>query len=371
MRKVSSKFDPHYWREVYMSERFPDEYWNDLAASGLFGTLIEKKWGGMEKSLLDLTLATQETAERYAGIASYLYLSGCLVSNIFAKNGSEEQKKEFIPRLAKGELKISIALTEEKSGLDSLSLETTAAKSGNGYVISGKKMLVNNVDRADYLIIFARTTQHQGEKKSFGISMFLVDPKDPMIRARKLEKLGMDFLGSFATEFKDLKVNSDRLIGEQDRGWQGIVNSFNMDRVATSASLIGTGKLALSQASEYAKQRMVFGRAIGSNQGIQFPMADAMVQLLAAEAVMLKAASLAVNGENFVNETNLALLASVNAASAATDAAMQAFGGHGYLKDYDVERYWRDVRLHKVHPISTELLLAAIAQKSLGLPKSY
>jgi len=325
----------------------------------------------MEKGIVDLVLATQETAERFAGIASYLYLSGCLISTIFQKNSSEEQKKEILPKLARGELEISIGLTEENSGFDSLSIESTAIEQGNKFVLNGSKTFVNNVDRADYLIIFARTSPSTETKKSQGISMFFVDPKDRAIKSTKLDRLGYDFIGNFAMEFKDLVVSQDSLIGERDEGWHGIIESFNKDRVATSASLVGTGKLALYQASEYANKRNIFNKPIGSNQGIQFPMAHAMSELLCAEAMTLKAASLADSGENFVNEANYALYESVKAASDATESALQAFGGHGYVRDYDVERYWRDVRAHKVHPISTELLLASIAQKSLDLPKSY
>ena len=373
IHKVSAKFDPPYWREIYSKKSFPEEYWNAIASSGLFGILIEKKYGGTEKGLVDLSLATAETAEFYAGIASYLYLSGSLVSKIFTKNSTEDQKRELLPKLAKGKLKISVALTEEKSGFDSSAIESSATRnSAEEFVLRGSKTFVNNVDRADYLILFVRTTPvEKATKKSLGISMFLVDPKNPAIRAKKLEKLGMEFINNFAIEFNDLKVSCDNLIGELDKAWYNIIGIFNMDRIVTSASLVGTGKLALSQASEYASKRNVFGKPIGSNQGIQFPMAEAMAQLLTAEQMTLKAASLADQGENFINESNYALYESAMAASAATDRALQAFGGHGYYKEYDVERYWRDVRVHKIHPISEELLLAAIAERSLGMPKSY
>ncbi|HZW56632.1 MAG TPA: acyl-CoA dehydrogenase family protein [Nitrososphaerales archaeon] len=371
--KVSGRFDSNYWRSIYREKRFPDEYWSALSADGLFGTVIEKKWGGLGRNLLDLAVGVEETAERYAGLASYLYLSGSLVSTIFTKNGSEEQKKDLLPKLARGELKISIALTEEVSGFDSSAIETTAVKNPDGnFTIRGTKQFVNNVERADFLLVFARTTPaSQAPKKSLGVTMFLVSPKDPSIRSVKLEKVGWDFIDNFAIDIKDLKVSAENIVGELDRAWYNIVDSFNMDRVATAASLVGTGRLALNQAAEYATKRKVFGRAIGSNQGIQFPMADAAAQLEAAEVMMLKAASIASKGGNFVNEANYAFLASEVAASAATDRAIQALGGHGYYSDYDVERYWRDVRAHKVHPISEELALALIAERSLNLPKSY
>ncbi len=370
---VSSRFDHAYWRDIYGSKKFPIEYWDGLAKSGLFGILVEKKWGGMGKGLLELVLAVEETAERYAGIASYLFLSGSLVSTIIAGNGSLEQKQEFLPKLARGELKISIALGEEASGFDATAIETKATRvSDDWFEINGSKMFVNNVDQADYLILFARTTSiEKSEKKSLGMSMFLVDARDPAIRATKLEKLGLDFINNYSLDIEGLRVNKSRVLGELDKAWYSVIPSFNMDRVATSASLIGTGKLALDQASRWARDRKIFKRSIGSNQGIQFPLADAFAQLETARMMTIKAASLAEQGKNFVNEANYSLLTSSNAAMTATDRALQTFGGHGYYKDYDVERYWRDVRVHRIHPISEELLLAAISERALGLPKSY
>jgi acyl-CoA dehydrogenase len=371
VRGVSSEFDEKYWRDIYRKNEFPNEYWNSLANADLFGLVIPPEFGGTGNSLLDLVLGTAETAERYSGIASYLFLSGCLVSTVFSKS-SIKQKKEILPKLAKGELKISLALSEEKAGLEATSLETKAEKTSRGYRITGSKVFVNNVDNADYLIVFARTNNfEQSEKKSAGISMFLVETEGSNIVSKKLDKMGMDFIHSYDVEFHDLEVKDSALVGELHNGWYNAVESFNMDRLATAASLVGTGKLALNAASLYAKQRIVFGKYIGSNQGIQFPLAEAAAQIITAETIVLKAATMFGNGQNFLQETNLALYESLSAATYATDRALQTFGGHGYYKDYDVERYWRDVRVHKIHPISEELLLSSIAERSLGLPKSY
>ncbi|MDA4111290.1 MAG: acyl-CoA/acyl-ACP dehydrogenase [Thaumarchaeota archaeon] len=368
---ISSEYDEKYWREKCRNSQFPDEYWNSISKAGLFGLMIEEKWGGMGRSLLDLALGTQETAERYSGLGSYLFLSGCLVSTLFAKS-SEEQKSKILPKLATGDLKISIALSEEKSGSDSTSLESKALKTSKGFDLSGSKRFVNNVDRADYLIVFARTIPIENSgKKSKGLSMFLVPASSPGIKKKKLDKLGMDFINNFDIEFHGLHVSDDDIVGELDNGWYNAVDSFNLDRVATAASLIGAGRLAVNDAADHSKKRIVFGKALGSNQGIQFPLAEAMAQLITAEALMLKACSLAGKSQNFTNFANLALLEAESAASYATDRALQTFGAHGYYKDYDVERYWRDVRVHKIHPISEELLLSVIAERQLGLPKSF
>lgn len=371
--KVSSKFDLDYWKKVDHENKFPSEYWDSLANNGLFGILIEQKWGGMEKGILDLTLAVEETSQHYAGLGSYLYLSGSLVSRIFSRNASEKLKAEILPELAKGKLKISIALSEEESGQDASSIQTKASrKDHSSYLLSGTKTFVNNVDLADYLIVFARTTDAaSAQKKSLGVTMLLVDAKDSRIRKTRLERLGMNFVNSFSIEFQDLIVESSNVLGEIDKAWYNIVDIFNMDRILTAASLVGTGRLALEEASSWAKKRSVFGKLIGSNQGIQFPLADAAAQLEVSETMTLKAASLADQGKKFANEASFALLSSTNAASSATDRALQTFGGHGYYKEHNVERFWRDVRAHKVHPISEELLLASISERSLGLPKSY
>jgi acyl-CoA dehydrogenase len=372
VRSASEKYDQKYWREICENKEFPVEYWDSLAKSSLFGLVIPKEFGGTAAELTDLAVAVEETAEKYSGIGSYLFLSGCLVSTIFAKS-SQEQRQELLPKLARGELKISLALSEEVSGYDATAIETTALKTGEGYEINGSKRFVNNVDRADFLILFARTTpKEKATKKSFGLSMFLVPANSPAIKATKLGKVGMDFINNFDIKVTGLKVRESDLVGELDNAWYNVIDSFNYDRVVTSASLVGTGRLAINDACEHAKKRQVFGKVIGSNQGIQFPLADAMTQLIMAENIMLKAASLAKEGgQKFINSINCALYESVNAAVYATERAMQTLGGHGYYKDYDVERYWRDVRVHKVHPISEELLLAAIGERSLGLPKSY
>ncbi len=371
--EVSSKLDQKYWRKVCQEKRFPSEYWDLLASSGLFGLLIGKKWGGMEKGIVDFSLAVQETSERFAGLGSYIFLSGALISRMISANGTEEQKEEFLPKLAEGKLKISIALSEEESGQNASAIKTTAIKSKDRYLITGTKAFVNNYDHADFLIVFAKTSLHEkSEKRSQGITMFLVPAKNnQQIRAQKLEKLGFYFVNNFNLELNEVEVDSSSMLGILGEAWHGVVQIFNMDRVATSASLVGTGKLAIRMASEWAKRREVFGKLIGTNQGIQLPLADAFAQLEAAENMTLKAASLCDKGKPFSNEASYALLASSTAAAAATDRALQTLGGHGYYEEYDVERYWRDVRVHRLHPISEELVLSLIAERSLGLPKSY
>ncbi len=373
MRERSSQFDLAYWREVDRQGTFPQEYWESLAKSGFFGIISEKRYGGMEKGMLDFALAVEQTAEQYAGLGSYLFLSGALVSKIFLINGTASQKDELLPLLSKGGLKISIALTEERAGFDATALETRATRVENGnYALTGSKIFVNNADLADYLVVFARTTDSDKvARKSEGVSMFLVNAHDPAIRKKKLDRLGMNFVNSFSLEFHNLELDEGSLIGEAGKAWYNIIDIFNMDRILTAASLVGTAKRALSLAAQRVRERVVFGKPVGSYQGIQFPLADAAARVEVAEALTLKAAALADQLKNFSNDAAYALFSASNAAAEATDRALQAFGGHGYYKDYDVERFWRDVRAHKLHPISHELLLASISERALSLPKSY
>jgi acyl-CoA dehydrogenase len=375
MRSVSSKFDEAYWRAVCSSREFPEAYWQALARAGFFGALVEKEYGGWEQDFAEYIAAVEETAERYAGLGSYLYLSGSLVSQMIQRGGSEAQKREFLPPLAKGEIRISIALAERDSGYDASSIETTAREiSRDSFELNGAKSIVANYDTADYLLVFARTAARTTSGRTMeGLSMFLVGiPETRGIQVKKLEKLGMDFVSNYAVDFQDVRVEADRRVGPEGGAWKIAAEIFAMDRVATAASLVGTGKLALRRACEHAKSRISFGRPIGSYQGIQFPLAEAYLELLGAEALVQRAAvSRAMGGGVSRPDANFALLQSVAAASAATDRALQTFGGQGYYAPNDVERYWRDVRAHKVHPISEELLLASIAEKSLGLPRSF
>lgn len=370
VREVSSKFDTAYWREVCQKGTFPSEYWGALAKADLFGILLGKEWGGMEKGLVDLALATQETAERYAGLGSYLLHSGALSPMIFVKNADEQMKRRVVPSMARGKLRISIALTEEESGADALSMGTAARKESDNFVITGRKTFVTNADRADYLLLFARTKPVEAKDRAAGITAFLLDPRAKGVTVRKMEKVAMDFNTACTVDLKEARVDAADVVGNLGGAWRSMKDVFEMDRVLTAASLVGTGKLALNMASDHAKKRSVFGKAIGSYQGVQFTLADAMAQLIAAETLTVKAASMVEKGRGFTDWANLALLEALGAAGAATDRAMQTFGGHGYLKENDVERFWRDVRVHRFHPISEELLLSQIARKTLGLPGS-
>jgi len=367
VKEASASLDESYWREVYRERRFPDEYWDALSKAGLFGFLVGRERGGLGRGLLELAQATLATARYYSGLGSYLFLSGCLMAKTFETVAEGRLRDEVLPKLLAGRSKISVALAEEESGLDALAVKTTARKAGERYLVAGSKSFVTNADRADRLAVFARV----GSGADAGLTVLLADPQSPSLRLTKLEKIGMEFINLFRVDFENTEVLASDVLGPVGEGWTRMRSIFTMDRILTAASLVGTGWLALDHASAYASRRRVFGRIVGSNQGIQFPLADAAGRLMGAEAMTTKAAALADEGSDFANEANIALLEAQAASSLATDRAVQTLGGHGYLFDGDVGRYWKDVRVHRVHPMSEELLLASIAARVLGLPRSY
>jgi acyl-CoA dehydrogenase len=370
VRVASSPFDESYWRTIYKERRFPDEYWDSISRSGFLGFIVAREHGGLGGSLAELAEATLATARYYAGVASYLFLSGCLMAKIIERLAEGRIKETLLPKLLKGKSSVSVALSEEESGLDALEVKTVARKKGNDYVINGSKSFVTNADRANHLLVFARVGGGT-EPGARLLTMLLVDPRDPSVTLTKLEKVGMEFVNLFSVEFNSTEVPADSLLGAVGEAWTQMRPIFMMDRILTGASLIGAGRLALDHASKYASKRKVFGRIIGSNQGVQFPLADAVARLIGAETMTMKAAELADRGSDFANEANIALLSAQSASSLATDRAVQALGGHGYLSDNDVGRYWKDVRGHRVHPVPEEILLASIAARALDLPKSY
>lgn len=356
----SSKFTGEYWRKVYSEERFPEEYWNSISSSGLIGFIVPREAGGLGLGLSDFCSAVETTARWYAGAASYLFLSSCLSALIIERLGSETVKNFLLPDMLSGRKRLCIALTEEVSGLDSASIQTIASKGQGSFVINGSKMFVSNLDKCDYVVIFAKMEE--------GITAFLAETSNKAIKKRKIEKIGLEFINLFAVDIESLEVSHEFILGKQGEALKQMRDIFMMDRLATAASLIGTGWLSIDTASKYAKERVSFGRKIGSNQGVQFPLADSACRLMAAESILMKACEYFEIDRSLVN---IALLQSQDASSASTDVALQTLGGHGYLVEKDVGRYWKDVRAYRLHPISEEILLASIAWQSLGLPRTY
>lgn len=372
VRQALAGFTSDYWLERYEQHRFPKEHWDALAKQGLFGISLPETYGGRGYGLLDLMLVIEEVSSAGAGAGAYPFVSNTNAAIAILKLGSEAQRQEHLPRLAKGQLKISMALTEPQSGSDALSIETFARKEDGNFVVTGRKTLINNARDADLLLLVVRTRKpRQSEKRAHGITLLLVDAKSQGLAYKPQPKAGLDILETFGIEISELKVSASNILGEEEKGWYNLVQVLNVDRITNAALCVGGGELALRTAIEYAKTRKAFGHPIGSYQGVQFPLASAHASLETARLMTYHAAWLADREQRYDAEASIALLLSSEAAVQASEAALQVHGGHGYLKERHVERYWRDLRLFRLGPLPRELMLAYVAEKVLKLPKSY
>ena len=371
--RVCADFDAEYWRRTDDTGDFPEAFVAAMAAGGWLGTAMPTELGGAGLGLTEAAIMMQAVAESGAGFsgASAMHL------NIFgpmpiAKFGSEALKRSAIPRLISGEDKICIAITEPDSGLDTTSLTTRAVRTDHGYVISGRKVWTTMAQRANKMLIIARTTpKDQVRKATEGLSLFYTDFDRSKISATVIPKMGRKAVESNSVFIDGLEVPEGDLIGEEGRGFYYLLEGLNPERVLFGAEAVGLGRAALAKAATYAKERIVFGRPIGQNQGVAHPLARSWAELEAANLMAFKAAALYDAGRDCGAEANAAKYLGGEAGFNACEAAVLAHGGMGYAKEYDVERYFREVMIARIAPISREMVLNYIAERVLGLPKSY
>ena len=371
--RVCADFDAEYWRRTDDTGDFPEAFVAAMAAGGWLGTAMPTELGGAGLGLTEAAIMMQAVAESGAGFsgASAMHL------NIFgpmpiAKFGSEVLKASAIPRLISGEDKICIGITEPDSGLDTTSLTTRAVRTDHGYVISGRKVWTTMAQRANKILIIARTTpKDQVRKATEGLSLFYTDFDRSKISATVIPKMGRKAVESNSVFIDGLEVPEADLIGEEGRGFYYLLEGLNPERVLFGAEAVGLGRAALAKAATYAKERIVFGRPIGQNQGVAHPLARSWVELEAANLMAFKAAALYDAGRDCGAEANAAKYLGGEAGFNACEAAVLAHGGMGYAKEYDVERYFREVMIARIAPISREMVLNYIAERVLGLPKSY
>ncbi|MES2722429.1 MAG: acyl-CoA dehydrogenase family protein [Pseudomonadota bacterium] len=371
--RVCADFDAEYWRRTDDTGDFPEAFVAAMAAGGWLGTAMPVELGGAGLGLTEAAIMMQAVAESGAGFsgASAMHL------NIFgpmpiAKFGSEALKASAIPRLISGEDKICIGITEPDSGLDTTSLTTRAVRTNDGYVISGRKVWTTMAQRANKMLIIARTTpKDQVKKATEGLSLFYTDFDRSKISATVIPKMGRKAVESNSVFIDNLEVPAGDLIGEEGRGFYYLLEGLNPERVLFGAEAVGLGRAALAKATSYAKERIVFGRPIGQNQGVAHPLARSWAELEAANLMAFKAAALSDAGRDCGAEANAAKYLGGEAGFNACEAAVLAHGGMGYAKEYDVERYFREVMIARIAPISREMVLNYIAERVLGLPKSY
>ncbi len=373
VRALCTRFDDEYWREHDAKAEFPNDFYAAVAAAGYLGVAIPEAYGGSGLGITEAALVMREVAASGGAMAaaSSIHLSIFGVSPIVF-HGTEEQKRRFLPPVVKGDVHAAFAVTEPDAGNDITHIKTAARREGDYYVINGRKVFTTKAREAKKMLILTRTTPFEKvAKKTDGMSLFFADLDPSAVEVRELHKLGRAAVDTNLLFIDNLKVPASDLIGGEGRGFHSLLDGLNPERILVAAEAIGIGRAAIAKAVRYAKERIVFGRPIGQNQAIAHPLSDAYSKLEAAELMMLKAAWLFDNRRPCGAEANVAKLRAADAAWEACDRAVQTLGGYGYVRDYDVERYFRECRLLKIAPVSQEMVLNSISEHVLGLPRSY
>jgi acyl-CoA dehydrogenase len=380
IREICESFGPEYWREKDREEEFPTEFVEVLAEEGWLGALVPEEYGGPGMSTSEVVVMMEEIAASGGGFAAAQAIHGGIYNVPPIVNyGSEEMKEELLPKLARGEIAIqSLGLTEPNAGSDSTSIETFAEREGDEYVVNGQKIWISRVDATDYIVLMARTTpKSEVEKRTEGISMFLVDldavREQGTFDMKPIPKTASGAVHSYELWFEDMRVPAENLIGEEGKGFYQVLDGLNEERVVIAAECIGLGEAAIMAGVDYANEREVFDRPIGKNQAIQHPLAEAFAHVMAAKQVVYNATE-AIHGADRQMagvHANMAKYLAAESAFEAADIAVQAHGGFGVAREYDVERYMREARLTRLVPIAQELVLNYLGTKALGLPRSY
>lgn len=373
--RLGRTYGLEYWRELDASHRFPREMWQALCDAGIAGAMLPQEYGGTGLGMLDTVLMLEAMTEAGAGLplAQLFMLNPVFGGQAIARFGRDSMRRDFLPRLADGSALVSFALTEPDAGNNSLNIKTIALQDGQGWHLSGQKVWISGHDVATHLLVVARTSPAlTGARRTHGISMFLIDAHRAGIQAKRIVKAGTHPLSASTLFLDKVRVEPHELVGTLDGGWAQLVELLNGERIITAAGLVGTGRLAVRLAANYAKERRVFAeRPIGAYQAVQFPLARCTAALAAAGLVNRKAAWLMDRGLAFGSEANTAKLLAAEAAFEACDCAMQTMGGMGYAAEFHVERLWRDARVFRIAPVPQEMVLSFIATHDLGLPRSY
>lgn len=371
--RLCEPFDDDYWLKQDQKGGFPEDFYAAVAAQGWLGIAMPEEVGGAGLGITEAALMMQAISESGAGLsgASAVHL------NIFGLNpvvvfGTEEQKQRMLPPLIRGEEKACFAVTEPDAGLNTTGLKTYAERRGDKYVVRGQKIWITTAQVATKMLLLARTTPYdQVKRKTDGLSLFYTDFDRAKVEVREIPKMGRSSVDSNMLFFDGMEIPVENRVGEEGKGFQLILHGLNPERVLIAAEAVGLGRAALRKAAAYARERNVFGRPIGQNQGIQHPLAKCWAELEAANLMVLKAASLYDKGEECGAEANAAKYLAAEAAYHACETAILTHGGMGYAKEYHVERYMRESWIPRIAPVSRELILSFIAEKVLGQPKSY
>ncbi|HZD39857.1 MAG TPA: acyl-CoA dehydrogenase family protein, partial [Terriglobales bacterium] len=370
IRKVCREFPDAYWRQIDGEKEYPEAFVRKLSELGWLAALIPEEFGGTGLGITEASIILEEI-NHSGGVATachaQMYTMGTLL-----RHGNEEQKKRYLPRVASGELRLqAFAVTEPNAGSETTRIQTSAVRKGDRYVINGQKIFISRVLQSDLMLLLARTTPYDAlQDKTRGLSVFLVDLREAK---NQIDVKPLDIMINHHTNalfFDELEVPAENLIGEEGMGFRYIIDGWNAERILVAAEAVGDGRWFVERAAKYASERVVYARAIGSNQGIQFPIAQAYAHVEAADLVRYQAATKFDRQEKCGAEANLAKFLASEAAWEAANACLNTHGGYGFAADYDVERKFRETRLLTIAPVSNNLVLAYLGQHVLGMPKS-
>ena len=372
VRAVCRQFDGAYWQKVDEARGYPDEFVKALTKAGWLSALIPEEYGGSGLTVTEASIVLEEISRSgaFAGaVHGQMYVMGCVL-----RHASAEQKRNYLPKIASGELRMqSMAVTEPAAGTDTTKLKTVAVKKGDRYVVNGQKVFISRVRHSDLLLLLARTTPvDKVKKKSEGLSVFIVDLRQAVGKGLTVKPIrNMANQETNELFFDNLEVPAANLVGEEGKGLRYILDGLNAERILIAAECVGDGYWFVDKATAYAKDRVVFDRPIGQNQGIQFPIARAYAAVQAADLMRYKAAALFDAGKSCGAEANMSLYLGANASWEAANACLQTHGGYGFAAEYSIERKFRETRLYQVAPISTNLILSYIGEHVLGMPRSF
>jgi acyl-CoA dehydrogenase len=368
--RICADYPDSYWQEVDAARRYPEEFVDALTGTGCLGALVPEEFGGLGLGLGDASVILEginANGGNAGPVHAQLYTMGSVL-----RHGTEEQKRRYLPAVASGELRLqAFGVTEPTAGTDTTSIRTTAERTADGYVINGQKVFISRVQHSDLMLLLARTTpRDETAKKSDGMSLFLIDLRE----AEGVDLRPIRTMVNHETNevfFDNVHVPADSLIGEEGRGFRYVLDGMNAERILIASECVGDGRWFVERAARYAGERVVFGRPIGQNQGVQFPIARAHVNVEAADLMRWRACDLFDAGEPCGAEANMAKLLAADASWEAANAALQTHGGYGFTAEYDIERKFRETRLYQVAPVSTNLILAHIGQHVLKMPRSF
>ena len=371
--KLCADFPDDYWSKKDTEHEFPWDFYEAMAESGWLGIAIPEAYGGSGRGITEASLVLEEVAASGAAMngATSLHLS-IFGMHPVVKYGSEEMKQKYLPRVAKGDLHVAFGVTEPDAGTDTTSITTSARLEGDYYLVKGRKVWTTKALQSEKVLLLVRTTDKEAtESRTGGMTLLLADLQRDEVSISPIDKLGRNAVATCEVVYDDLPVLLSDRVGEEGKGFRYLLDGLNAERILIAAEALGIGRAAMAKAVAYANERVVFGRPIGKNQGVAFPLAEAKMRLDAAELMIRKASWLIDNGQPCGAEANMAKWLAADAAFFAADRAVQTHGGFGYATEYHVERYWREARLMKIAPISQEMVQNFVSEHVLELPKSY